>query len=154
MTQQAPIVKTGDIISFQKVRSPLPTSSSYDWLSSSGENEYTLVRTPSTYTYGQQLLTRMDEGETYIVCNGDPVHGFCLALQEDPSRPIGFGLFYDDDMKPCIRITQVGFEYVPVNIIMHGTTDTPPLDKYFIGSKVIMCTSYTSQISKASGTIS
>jgi hypothetical protein len=137
-TEQQPYtyVRTGDVISLKKKECTGNKCIKDD----KKDSEYTLVRTPSTYTYGQTLVTVIDEDAFYVVCNGDHINGFCLALRDDITKPIGFGLFYDALDKPYIRITQVGFDPIYVKLRICGTYVDPPMNKAFIGSKVFVTT--------------
>lgn len=119
-----PMVKPGDIITFQIIDT---------------DSEGLLPRTPSTYGYHVTLHLTPSYGSPYIVCNGSIQNGFCLILQDKPSTPVGFGLFFDPALNGYfLRVTQVGFDPLPITLEVIGKTKEYPIDKYFIGSRVLV----------------
>lgn len=101
----------------------------------------TLFRTPSTYMYGTGLHLYPDRSKEYILCGGDCVNGFKLCMQNDWDVPIGFGLFFEDNM-PFICITQVGFDLKPILLSKIGHTTEYPKRNHFIGSQVLICETF------------
>lgn len=94
-------VSIGDII---KVNLPLD---------SNDEPSDMLCATPSTYGYGDKLQLYPRPDTPYVVCNGNPLDGFCVIQEDDPEAPIGFVILYVDDL-PCYRITQVNHKPEPI----------------------------------------
>lgn len=105
-----------------------------------------LFRTPSTYSYGFSLHLHPDPMRTYVVCGrGNGVleamagsRSFVLCVQGDSTLTVGFGLFYDAVGNSYTRVTQVGFDPVPVEVEVVGRADSYPLDRCFVGSQVMV----------------
>jgi hypothetical protein len=118
-------VKRGDIIRFDFTQPPLPKDC--------------LFRTPSTYSYGENLELRPYDDIRYTVCDGSAETGFHLVKTDNIKAPLGFCLLYIDDV-PHIRISQVGFDPERVDDIHVEDFDpNPPKYGCSIGSDVIIC---------------
>ena len=105
-----------------------------------------LFRTPSTYGYGFSLHLHPDPSRTYVVCgigdslwkDGGTMQSLVLCVQGDPGLTVGFGLFYDAHGCAYTRVTQVGFDPIPVTVEVLGRAESWPLDRGFVGSRVML----------------
>lgn len=115
--------KTGDIINITILQ----------------EEEYsdTICRTPSTYGYGFDLQLKPNPHTQYVVCNGDYTNGFTLMEYNKPDTPIGF-IVQTVDNHNYYRISQVGFQSIPIEVNVIGQYQGQIPNITIIGSQVFV----------------
>lgn len=92
-----------------------------------------LCRTASTYGHGFELELVPRTDTEYIVCQGDDVHGYTVRDRKDKSKPIGYVINSNK-----YRISQVGFEWRPIEITKVGVYEGEVPDTTPIGSQVFI----------------
>lgn len=97
----------------------------------------TVCACPSTYGYGFDLQLCPHEDLSYVVCNGDPVNGFCVMVKDKPEIPIGF-VIMSIDGKGYYRITQVNHGPEPVDIEIIGKEEGEIPVRHTIGSQLFV----------------
>lgn len=89
-----------------------------------------LVRTPSTYQYGDSLELCPVRSELYIICKDGTVQSV-----KEPERPIGWEVG-ESETGWVWRVTQVGHTPEPCVVRFHSRAEPPP-GRGKIGSMVI-----------------
>lgn len=116
--------KRGDIITIKVLQEEEPETD-------------TLCRTPSTYGYGFNLQLRPIENTQYVVCSGNYLNGHTLMELNKPETPIGFIVLTIDNQQ-YYRVSQVGFEPVPIEITVVSQYNDEIPNVTPIGSQVFV----------------
>jgi hypothetical protein len=115
--------KTGDIIKIKVLQNEEPSD--------------LLCRSPSTYGYGFNLQLKPIQDTQYVVCQGDYRNGYTLMEYNNQKTPIGF-IILTRDNKDYYRISQVGFEPIPICITVIDKYEGEIPKQTMIGSQVFV----------------